>query len=103
MQDRAFDAVAKKMGRGNRRVLLKGVFGAAGVALTGRLLGNDAEAARRGYSGPTVPKRDDCPAYCEDEELLIIQAEIGGICMPYLRFWCGADQVCIENTCRSPI
>ena len=103
MDDHAFDAVAKRIGAGNRRRFLRGLVGLGGLALAGGAMRGDAEAARRGYTGPPGAKRDDCPAYCEDDDLLIIQAEIGGICAPYLRFWCGGGLVCVDGVCRSPI
>ena len=102
MDDHAFDGVAKRIGAGNRRVLLKGVLGLGGLALAGGLRRSDADAARRGFGGPGVPKRADCPAYCESEDLLIIQTEIGEFCVPYLRVPCVGDQICINGVCRSP-
>ena len=78
-------------------------LGSAVLPWPGARCGGDAEAARRGYTGPPGAKRDDCPAYCEDDDLLIIQAEIGGICAPYLRFWCGGGLVCVDGVCRSSI
>jgi hypothetical protein len=103
MDDHAFDAVAKQIGAANRRSVLRGLVGLGALALAGGSVWGDADAARRGFSGPGGSKRDDCPAYCEDDDLLIIQAEIGGICAPYLRFWCGGDLVCVDGVCRSPI
>lgn len=103
MDDHAFDVMAKRIGAGSRRGFLKGVLGLGGLALAGGVSRGEAEAARRGFSGPSVPKREDCPAYCQDEDLLIIQTEIGGICVPYLRFPCVGDQVCLDGTCRAPI
>ncbi|HET9661027.1 MAG TPA: hypothetical protein VFP05_11905 [Thermomicrobiales bacterium] len=60
MEDRRFDALAKAVAAGtNRRALLKGVLGFAGLSLAGGpLLNDDAQAARR--SGPT-PTPTSCP------------------------------------------
>ncbi len=54
MDDHRFDALAKRLGTGNRRGFLKGLIGLGGVALGGIVLVDDAEAARRGYAGPGI-------------------------------------------------
>lgn len=52
MDDRRFDAFTRGLGQGaSRRALLKGLLGIGGVATAGAVL-HDAEAARRGYTGP---------------------------------------------------
>ncbi len=53
MDDRRFDALARRLG-GSRRRFLKQALGLGGVAAVGRLTSDGAEAARRGYSGPRV-------------------------------------------------
>ncbi len=63
MDNQRFDALAKRIGSGNRRDLLKGLLGLGGIALTGTLLVNDASAARRGYSSPSVPVLIGCPEF----------------------------------------
>jgi hypothetical protein len=100
MDDHAFDAVAKRMGAGNRRVLLRGLVGLGGLALAGGLARSDVDAARRGFSGPGGSKQIDCPAYCDGEELLVIQQESNGICVGLFRFWCVSDQICLDGACR---
>jgi hypothetical protein len=51
MDDRRFDELAKRVG-GSRRSLLKKMVGLGGAAAVARLSVSEAEAARRGYSGP---------------------------------------------------
>jgi hypothetical protein len=51
MDDRRFDALAKRLG-GSRRSLLKTMVGLGGAAAAARLGANEADAARRGYAGP---------------------------------------------------
>ncbi len=70
MDDRRFDTIARKLASSSsRRAALKGLLGAGGIAAA--LSGYDrAEAARRGFSGPTfsllppstcVADSDACP------------------------------------------
>ncbi len=52
MDNRRFDELTRRMGRGaSRRTLLKGLFGIGSIAATGAVL-HDVDAARRGYTGP---------------------------------------------------
>lgn len=56
MDDRKFDSIARQLGAGStRRSVLKGLLGIGGIAATGVILQNQTEAARRGFSGPTLP------------------------------------------------
>lgn len=53
MDDRRIDLFVKGLAAGhNRRSLLKGLLGLGGLTATGAVLFGDADAARRGYSGP---------------------------------------------------
>jgi len=64
MDDRAFDELSKRLGTWNRRKFLKGLAAAGGAAVAGRFALGDANAARRGYSGPidsSLPANGD---YC---------------------------------------
>jgi hypothetical protein len=54
MDDQRFDAIAKLMGTGSRRGFLKGMLGLGAVAFGSAVRIDDAEAARRGYSGPPI-------------------------------------------------
>jgi len=57
MDDHRFDQFTRTFARsGSRRTLLKSLLGLGGVAGAGAAL-HDAEAARRGYSGPPIPPR----------------------------------------------
>jgi hypothetical protein len=104
MDDRAFDAAAKRIGAGNRRGFLKGLIGFGGLALAGGAIRGEADAARRGYAGPGVTKGNDCPAYCEDDDWLIIQQESGGTCAPYFRLSCeDGGLVCHDGVCHYPV
>jgi hypothetical protein len=51
MEDRRFDALAKRLG-GSRRSLLKAMIGLGGGAAVTRLDAGETDAARRGYAGP---------------------------------------------------
>lgn len=56
MDDRRFDALTRRLGQnGSRRSLLKSLIGLGGLAATGAVL-RDVEAARRGFSGPSLFK-----------------------------------------------
>ena len=55
MDDRRFDDLARLVSSGNRRGFLKLLAGAGGFALTSALVTRDADAARRGFSGPSSP------------------------------------------------
>jgi hypothetical protein len=52
MDDQRFDDLAKRVGT-SRRSLLKKMIGLGGAAAVVRLGAGEAEAARRGYSGPS--------------------------------------------------
>lgn len=55
MDQHRFDEITRKIGRGvSRRALLKSLLGLSGVTAAGAVL-HDAEAARRGFSGPVFP------------------------------------------------
>jgi hypothetical protein len=54
LDDQRFDALAKRVGT-SRRSLLKKMVGLGGAATVARLGAGEAEAARRGYGGPSNP------------------------------------------------
>lgn len=56
MDDRDFDSIAKRAAGGSsRRTLLKALFGIGAVTATGAVVHGQADAARRGFSGPKFP------------------------------------------------
>ena len=56
MDDRRFDALARSLAsRAGRRAFLLGAL-SAGVALGAAAFGQDVDAARRGFSGPRLPR-----------------------------------------------
>jgi hypothetical protein len=56
MDDRQFDSLVKTFGAASsRRSFLKGLLGIGGIAATGVIVREQAEAARRGYGGPSIP------------------------------------------------
>ncbi len=68
MLDRRFDSVAKVVGGSvSRRSLIKTVFGSGAVAATATVAHNRAEAARRGFSGPSFPWAPTPTPTCEPD------------------------------------
>ncbi len=73
MDDRQFDALAKRVGT-SRRSVLKKMVGLGGAAALARIGMSEAEAARRGYSGkPRLTTTRFCtltqPSCCMNCEL----------------------------------
>src|SRR5215218_935346 len=96
MEDRRFDELAKRIGTGSRRGLLKAAFGFAGIAVAGGGIAGDAEAARRGYSSP-APRPTPPPDqnYCTPD---------GTCCVVCTPFALGRFQTCYSNRilCTNP-
>jgi hypothetical protein len=75
MDDRRFDSLVRQLASGaTRRRMLKGLLGLGVTAAVGNAVVEDADAARRGYSGPQLPSpptgpcTPSCPAhYCGDD------------------------------------
>jgi len=67
MDEKRFDTLVRTLATGtHRRHFLKGLLGLGGaVALTGTVLGDHANAARRGFSGPTFPTPPPCQPACD--------------------------------------
>jgi hypothetical protein len=63
MDDQRFDALAKRVGT-SRRGFLKNVVGISGAVAVARLGAGEAEAARRGYSGPPSPSSNGDYRFC---------------------------------------
>lgn len=55
MDDGRFDAFAVRLGTVGRRGFLKVLLGLGGAAVTSAVLLVDTDAARRGFSGPSLP------------------------------------------------
>ncbi len=65
MDDRRFDAIARKLASSSsRRTALKGLLGIGGVAVAGLVRNGQTEAARRGFSGPTFSFSPTPPPIC---------------------------------------
>ena len=64
MDEARFDALTRAFSRRiDRRRVLQGFFGIGGASLAGALRAEPGEAARRGYSGPKLPKPNE-PGLC---------------------------------------
>ncbi len=66
MDDRRFDALVRTMASGSsRRQMVKGLLG-LGAVVGAAALTQDAEAARRGFSGPKLPTPPPCVPVCTE-------------------------------------
>jgi hypothetical protein len=82
---RRFDDLTRVLASGfDRRTIVRGMLSLGGAALAGASLTGGAEAARRGYAGPTFPSP---PTPCT-----------GGLCGDPCES-CAEDQACFENQC----
>ena len=79
MDDRRFDQLPKRLG-GSRRRFLNQVAGLCGAAAVARFATDDAEAARRGYSGPPIP----APGAAQ-RITIVVAAGAAGACIPRAR------------------
>lgn len=107
MDDRRFDRMTRTLaGETNRRDLLRrvlGVAGAGGIAVALSARGTDA--ARRGYSGPSIPRTQpepcrDLGAYCVAnaqccQGFCVSNAGAGGTCGICDATICG-DYSCVD-------
>ena len=86
MDDRRFDALTRTLAQDcTRRQVLTGLAG-AGIASLATIVrsSDDAQAARRGYSGPTFPAPAPCTNGCSEA------------CA------CAPNHICIGGTCFAP-
>jgi hypothetical protein len=70
-------------GKRSRRDVLKGIFGLAAAASVSTVAVDDADAARRGFSGPPVPGKTP-PAPCVpdcSEGICELSDGCGGTCV----------------------
>lgn len=65
MDDKRFDALAKRVGT-SRRSVLKKMVGLGGAAAVASLGVHETEAARRGYSGVDAPTAPDDSVFCPE-------------------------------------
>lgn len=91
MDDKRFDELAKRVGA-SRRSVLKKMIGLGGAVAVARLSVSEAEAARRGFGGPSVQPPNDDYRYC---------ALSGGCCIECsLSFWVSKSALTKRiNTC----
>jgi hypothetical protein len=93
MDDQRFDGIAKLIGRaGSRRSVLKALVGLGGLAVVHR----DAEAARRGYSGPPVPEPpkppdENCPGFACNDVCCERPCDSWGNCCPAGNIVCDGE------------
>jgi hypothetical protein len=84
VDDRQFDRLTRAIGSGaSRRTLLKGLIGAGGVIGLVEIMTGAGDAARRGFTGPTLP----------DTPVPTPTAPAAGGC-PCPRGW-----LCVNNGC----
>ena len=63
MDDRRFDQMTRSLAKAtSRRGFVRGLLGVAGGAGVVALRGHEADAARRGFSGPCIPAGSFCAA-----------------------------------------
>jgi hypothetical protein len=90
MDNRRFDTVVRNLAPGaSRRALLKGLLGLGGVVAAGVEL-HQADAARRGFSGPVFPAVVPTEPPCINPDTCVFDACCAG-------FFCCNGQECIPN------
>ena len=118
MDDRRFDALARSLAAGcSRRDALKGMLGLGGAVIAGAMVHDQADAARRGYSGPPIPTSctpqcdgttcgsNGCGGTCACSRSLPICVLDSGLCFKYCdtELGCATGCLCDEafNGCIS--
>ena len=90
MDDRRFDAIARNLASGtSRRSLLKGILG-LGSLIGGVAQLHNADAARRGFSGPVFPPLVPTEPPCINPGICLLEE-----CCPGFR--CCNGQECIPD------
>ncbi len=104
MDGSQFDRMTRDLAKGtSRRTLVKSLIGIGGALIAGNRLGLDrAEAARRGFPGPTLPGNLPMPPICPD-----CQAWNGATCVCASGIacdtgCCGEGTVCVDGSCVTP-
>ena len=91
MDDQRFDSLVRSLASGgSRRQVLKGMLG-IGVVLGGAAATQGADAARRGFAGPTFPTLTPCQPVCVGSTCG--RNGCGGTCS------CGDGRSCIGGNC----
>lgn len=94
MDDRRFDSITRAMANGaSRRTMLKAFLGLGVITSAGAVL-HDADAARRGYSGPPIPRKTPTPPITDCDGLSCN----GECCDPDETVCC--DGYCCNGTCH---
>lgn len=110
MDDRRFDDLAKRIGD-SRRSFLKKAIGLGGAAAAARLGVSEAEAARRGYSGPSGgPKPNepvterfcdgDCCWTCTESAQILLDSDKATIAACHFLFPQEACGYCVDKMRR---
>lgn len=98
MDDRRFDWLTRGIAEGrSRRALLKGLLGLGTGIVLAKPAVDDAEAARRGYSGPPIPPKSPTPAP-EPPGCSSGSTQCGSACCPDATSEC-CNGVCCEGYC----
>jgi hypothetical protein len=90
MDERKFDTIARTLASGtSRRKMLKGMLGVGGMAIAAAGL-QDANAARRGFTGPTFPRPEPTEPPCINPNV----CAVSGCCAGFI---CCNGQECIPE------
>lgn len=84
MENRTFDALVKGLAQArSRRSLLRAVVGLGSAAVAGSWLDTDTEAARRGFSGPTLPfpRTPEPGPSCDPNTCYGCNSCVNGVCV----------------------
>ncbi len=97
MEDRTFDTFAKALAQGrNRRTMLKGLLGIGGAVAAGSMLDKEADAARRGFSGPKQPTPVSPAPTCDPNTCYGCNSCINGVCV-------GDPTDCYVHECEASV
>lgn len=96
MDDRRFDSLTRQAGAGNRRGFLKVLLGLGGAAVTSAVLLVDTDAARRGFSGPSLPMPTPTPTPPPCTPQSSNYCGVSGTCCPEGQ-WCSPYGCCSEG------
>lgn len=117
MDDRRFDWLTKGVAQGqSRRSLLKAFLGLGAGAALGAHVAGDADAARRGYPGPTLPQKTPTALPCPPGSMQCGSTCCAGWCFngtsccPSPREYCAenntccpaGEKCCVNGYCYNP-
>jgi hypothetical protein len=99
-----FDRLTREVARGtSRRTLMKTMLGLGGALIAGNRLGLErAEAARRGYSGPSLPTQLPVPPICPEGQSWNGAACVCTAGVPCGMSCCGEGTICTDQGCAAP-